>query len=474
MFLKKIIKPDIRVRLPRTLAFRLTLWYAGFFTLSSCIAFLLFYLLITTVIRHQTDQDLIKQAGVFSGLLRVEGVSGVKRVAVVEAQASGEKKVFFRFLYANGSIFSSTNISYWQDIEVSPRAIEQLAEGQTHVFETILIPQRRHQVRILYDVIGRGIILQVGQSMESQARFIETFRKLFLLTMAVLIVLAAMIGWFMARRAVSGVESVTRTARRISGGSLSQRVPVSHIGDEIDQLALTFNRMLDRIEKLVSGMKEMSDNIAHDLRSPLTRIRGIAEISLTTGASAGEYEAMAAGTIEECDRLLSMINTMLMISKTEAGLGTLNPQETRLDAMVRDACELFRPAAEDKGLKLIDHISAPCPARLDIPLTQRMIANLIDNAVKYTPAGGRIDISLNCTPPGRTLISVSDTGIGIAPEDLPDIFKRFYRCDQSRSQGGTGLGLSLARTIARAHGGDISVSSTPGVGSTFTVDLPIG
>ena len=460
-------------RLRHTLAFRLTLWYAGIFALSSCVAFLFFYLLITSVLREQIDQDLSKQVGVFSSLLAGRGINAVKSVAILEAQASGEKKIFFRLLYPTGEVFSSSNMSYWQNIGIGKDAIDKLSRGASRVYDTIEIPERRHTVRILYAVIGPDILLQLGQSMENIARFIDAFQKIFVATMGVLIFFAAGIGWFMARRAVSGVESVTRTAQQISEGALGQRVPVKLRGDEIDQLATTFNHMLDRIQTLVAGIKEMSDNIAHDLKSPVTRIRGIAEITLTTGTALDDYKMMGASIIEECDRLLDMINTMLMISKTEAGIGDLRQETIDIAQVVRNACELFQPIAEDKKVSLICSTPETLLFLGDNRLIQRMIANLLDNAIKYTPSSGDVDISVKTSHHQKTEISIKDTGIGVSPEDLPHIFERFYRCDQSRSQEGVGLGLSLARTIARAHGGDITVTSQTDKGSTFTVILPI-
>jgi signal transduction histidine kinase len=244
--------------------------------------------------------------------------------------------------------------------------------------------------------------------------------------------------------------------------------------DEIDQLAITFNQMLDRIQKLVTGIKEMSDNIAHDLKSPVTRIRGIAEISLTAGSSLTDYEGMAASTIEECDRLLDMINTMLMISKTEAGVGQLDCRKIDIAGLVRDACDLFQSAGEDKGLKLVCNPTEKFSIYGDMRLIQRMIANLLDNAIKYTPANGLIKVGIRFGDNQSIQISVKDTGIGISEQDLPHIFERFYRCDPSRSQAGTGLGLSFARAVARAHNGDITVSSTPDKGSTFTAVIAKG
>ncbi|MFH0788497.1 MAG: ATP-binding protein [Pseudomonadota bacterium] len=458
------------INLGNTLAFRLTLWYAGIFTLSSCVAFLLFYMLITSFMREQTDQELLGQVNRFSTLLGSEGVEAVKSVALVEAQAAGEKKVFFRFLSRNGQVFSSSNMAYWKTIYITEGAIRELLHGGRSVFETLSIPDRTDKVRILYAMIDPNIILQVGLVMESYSRFLTAFKRIFIITMSILILAAAGLGWFMARRAVSGVEAVTRTARKISAGTLAERVPVKGRGDEIDQLAHTFNQMLDRIESLLTEIKEMTDHLAHDLKSPLTRIRGHAEVTLTTAKSRNEFETMAAGTIEECDRLLDMINTMLMISKTESGVDTFTAEEIDLTALVQDACELFSPLAEDKGLNLSCEVPESSRLKGDTRMIQRLLSNLIDNAVKYTPSGGFITVSLEEREETLVMV-VKDTGIGISFQELPRIFERFYRCDQSRSLEGIGLGLSLARSIARVHGGDITAGSPPNQGSIFTVTL---
>ena len=180
---------------------------------------------------------------------------------------------------------------------------------------------------------------------------------------------------------------------------------------------------------------------------------------------------MAASTIEECDRLLDMINTMLMISKTEAGVDQLSREEIDLAVLVREACELFEPNAEDQGVTLNCDGSGGIPFIGDTRMIQRMFSNLLDNAIKYTPSGGSVTVSV-AEKDNQVMVSFKDTGCGISPDDLPRVFERFYRCDQSRSQAGVGLGLSLARAIARAHGGDITATSSPNQGSTFTVILP--
>ena len=467
MFLKKI--DSIR----HTLAFRLTLWYAGIFLLTSWVAFLFFYLLITSVILDRTDQDLLGEARTLSSISNLRGIEAVKRQIIFEAKAAGEKKIFFRLLSFDGQEFSSSNMSYWRDIGIGKAAINRLIGEKKPVFDTIDLPDRKHNIRVLYAIIGRSIILQLGQSMESYTRFIEAFRKIFVATMASLFIFAIIIGWFMARRALAGVEAVTQTARKISESRLEERVPVKKNQDEIDQLAITFNQMLDRIQTLVTGIREMSDNIAHDLKSPITRIRGISEVSLSTGASEKEYENMAASTVEECDRLLDMINTMLVISKTEAGVNKLDAKELDIGAMVRDACELFRSSAEDKNLSLVCDVPGNFSISGDNRLIQRMIANLLDNAIKYTSDGGTVEIAVHKQNNHAVVITVNDSGVGISDPDLPRIFERFYRCDPSRSKAGIGLGLSFARAVARAHGGEITVTSKPDQGSTFTVTLPM-
>jgi len=411
--------------------------------------------------------------GKFARLLSVNGIDAIKRVAVVEAQAAGERKIFFRLLSRRGEVFSSSNMSYWRDIGVGRSALARLLTGPGLVFETIRIPERRQQVRIVYGVIGPGVILQLGQSMENYTRFIEAFQKIFVATMAFLVLLAALIGWFMARQALAGVGEVTRTAQRIAdGGTLQERVPVKSRGDEVDQLAAMFNQMLNRIEALMRGIKEMSDNIAHDLKSPVTRIRGLAEITLTTDTALDDYKGMAASTVEECDRLLDMINMLLVISKAEAGVEKLHDEELDVAEVVRDACALFQPLAEDKGVTMTCDVPERCPLRGGVRMIQRMVANLMDNAIKYTGSNGRVHGRLWEDEEGVATLSVQDTGIGIAAEDRDHVFERFYRADPSRAQTGTGLGLSLVQAVVTAHGGSINVDSTPGKGSTFTVSLP--
>jgi heavy metal sensor kinase len=461
-----------RRNLFHSLAFRLTLWYAVVFVLLAVIAFALFYLLIVRVIGQRTEEDLLTNANRLGQIYNLEGSEMLQRAALMQVQSVGEHKMFFRLFYATGIFYSSSNMAFWKNIGTDRRAVDELlVQGRTYSYATQAVPGRPFQARVIYRRIGPSIMLQMGYSLEAETRLLQSFQRIFLITMFALLGLAVLVGGFMARRALAGVATVTRTARQISEDDLQTRVPVFRQHNEIDQLAITFNQMLDRIQHLVVGIRQMNDNIAHDLRSPITRIRGLAEVTLG-GADLGEYQNMAASTIEECDRLLHMINTMLTISRTEAGIDPKSFQTVDLPALTHDACALFQPLAEDKGIDLEAEAQGACPVHGNAPMLQRLLANLIDNAIKYTPAGGRVRVGVTCEA-GTALLTVRDTGAGIAPEDHARVFERFFRGDQSRSEEGAGLGLSLAQVIVRAHGGEIVLSSQTGLGSLFTVRLPL-
>jgi signal transduction histidine kinase len=315
------------------------------------------------------------------------------------------------------------------------------------------------------------VLQSQGISREALAALREDFREYFGNALIIVILASTLIGWFMARRALSGVDKVTQTAIAISQGELDKRVPVTGQQDEIGRLAQAFNGMLNRIQTLIHQMEEVTDNIAHDLRSPIARIRGIAEGMLTSEPSPEERLPMLGTIIDESDCLLEMINTMLDISEAEAGLARLHPEKIDTAALVRDVCELFQPMAEEKGIKLTIQLTEGLYVSGDLRKLQRVLANLLDNALKYTPAGG--DVRMSVAAEERQLaITIEDTGTGIPEEEVPHIFERFYRGEKSRSAQGNGLGLTLARAFITAHGGRIMVTSSPGKGSTFTVVLP--
>lgn len=460
-------------KLRHTLAFRLTLWYVFVFALSAMLAFTLFYVLILKLVNQRTDDDLVTSANRLAQIYALEGGEMLRRAALLQVQAAGEQKMFFRLFYLSGVFFSSSNMTYWKNIGIERNAVNAVLEqGRPYSLATQPIPRQPFNARVIYKRIGVNVVLQLGYSLQSEGHLVATFKRTFTFTMGGLLLVAVGMGWAMARSALSGVAMVTHTAQKISEDDLDTRVPVQHRHDEIDQLAVTFNQMLDRIKLLVSGIHQMNDNIAHDLRSPITRIRGLAEVTLTGDGGMDEYIQMAASTIEECDRLLQMINTMLTISRTEAGVDPMTFETVDLARAAHEACTLFQPLAEDKGITMQCSARAECLVRGNQQMLQRLLANLVDNAIKYTDAGGSVRVVVD-DQAQRVRLMVQDTGPGIPPADHKQIFQRFYRGDQSRTQGGAGLGLSLAQAITRAHGGEITLQSAPGQGSTFTVLLPV-
>ncbi len=461
----------MRHRFFHTIAFRLALWFTGIFTICAGVAFVLFYLLASQTFQDQIDQELLDNAAKFSTIIQRNGLMGARELAVVEAQAAGEKMIFFRLVYPTGEVFASSHMSYWRDVHVSKQALKNLIAHQNNVFETIGIPSTEQKARILYSYVAGNAILQTGIALDAHSDFLSAFKKVFVSAMGFIIIFSAVSGWLLIGKALSGVKSITRTAGNITGSSLEARVKGSGNKDELDHLALTFNSMLDRIEELVKSIREMSDNIAHDLKSPLTRIRGFAELALIQEENLEDYRAMAANTIEESDRLLDMINTMLVISKADAGDTDFIFKKTDLSVMVNEACDLFGPLAEDKHIEFSRQVEDEIVLAGDIRMLQRAFSNLLDNAIKYTPEKGKVCVQA-AVKDHMAVITIQDTGTGIAPESHEKIFERFYRAESSRTSSGTGLGLSLARTIVRRHNGDIRVSSQPGEGSVFSMTLP--
>lgn len=325
---------------------------------------------------------------------------------------------------------------------------------------------------IFYLALLRGIH-HVYLSPKSLHELLEAYWRFFGTSLGVVALCSVLVGWLLARRALAGVRAVTHTALSIAGDyDLDRRVPVKGTGDEVDQLAVAFNDMLGRIARVLCSMKEITENIAHDLRSPITRMRGVAEMALCDEGCGEAHAAMAGSIVEECDALLGMINTMLDISEAEAGLTKPHLQDADLATLLRDLCDLFQPLAEDKKIAVSLKGSGPLLLACDLPKLQRVFANLLDNALKYTPSGGHITVSLDNGGKGA-VVTIEDTGPGISEEDLPLVFDRFFRSEKSRSEPGSGLGLSLAQALVLVHKGTITAASEPGHGARFTVTLPV-
>ena len=464
MPLKKLL------RLRHTLVFRLTLLYS----LSVMVflgAFAGYRLHRDSGHYRNVDLGLLTEAKELSLLLEsVKGMSEEDITRLFDHQTKSSYRLFVRLLGPNGDIFASSDVSSL-DMDLNSTVTGALNHETGHAFQTLPLPQSRYRARVLSYAIEPDKVLQIGTSQEGLQRIIEKRWREFGMVMTVLIVFSTFVGWFVAKCALKGVEEVTRTAIQISNGDFSSRVPITGRGEEIDRLANTFNNMVERIQALVKGMKEVTDNMAHDLRSPITRIRGVAEMAITSAKDNRDYEHMAGSVVEECDRLLGIINTMLDISEAKAGLSKLNISQVDISMIVEETCELFRPIAEDKNIRIIKRLSDNTFIWADNQKLQRVVSNLLDNALKYTPTGGTVTVIVEGDA-DQVMVSVNDNGMGISRDDLPHIFRRFYRGDRSRSQPGTGLGLSWARAIIEAHGGHISATSTLNERSTFTVTLP--
>lgn len=457
-------------RFIHSLALRLSLNYAACCCLSMVAVLAVCYLFLEGSLRSRMDSDLAEEVVEYAALLQSQDLQILEDVLEREAFSEGTDQVFFRILDRAGNVVITTDTSSWHGLSDGGTHLQAALAGKP-VFVDYLDRERDFHARLLYGLIADNMILEQGESQEGNRALLSQFRKIFTIATLAFVFCSLLAGAYMARSSLAGVQRLTQAAVQIAEGRWDHRVPVSRHHDEIDELANAFNTMVDRIQVLFRDLREVTDDIAHDLRTPLMRIRGEAEMALAESDAEAMGHERCGSVLEECDRMLSLINTMLEISQTEAGAKSMERVEVDLEAAVEDICELFRPAAEDKGLRL-HYAAVPVPAVIGDPQRlKRAIAHLVDNAIKYTAPGGQIEIQC-AFDRGELTLTVRDTGIGIPAAALSDIFSRFHRVDASRSEPGNGLGLSLAQAIIRAHGGQIGVESEEGRGSTFTVRIP--
>jgi len=316
--------------------------------------------------------------------------------------------------------------------------------------------------------------LQATQSLNETTDTLQDLRDQLFLGIPLGLLLAGAGGYFLASRALRPIDTITETARRISARGLSQRLDYTGPADEVGRLAGTFDAMLARLQTAFEHERRFSADAAHELRTPLSVLKGQLEVTLSRKRQPGEYEATLQEMSEQVERLIRLSNGLLLLSRLDRARLALSPTTLNLADMLAAILDQLRPLAVARGLALETDIPPGLPFRGDSDHLLRMFINLLDNAVKYTPAGGRVTLRASRTQ-AEVQIVIHNTGPGISPEHLPHLFERFYRAETSRSRelGGGGLGLAIAREIARAHGGEITAHSERDQGATFSVHLPV-
>ncbi|MFO0845550.1 MAG: ATP-binding protein [Gemmataceae bacterium] len=318
---------------------------------------------------------------------------------------------------------------------------------------------------------GGGYFVRVGCSLDSVTDDVANLTRILAFGGIAFLVVAPLSGWLLAGRATRPLAAVVQTAARTRPDHLDERVPLRGTGDELDQLAETFNGLLDRLGAHLDRQRAFVANAAHELRTPLAALRASAEVALSQDRTAEEYRERLADVIESSDSLVALVNQLLLLAEGQAG-PVRSPMPVALDRVASRVVDMFGGVAEQRGLRLA--LDAPGPAWVmgNEGFLRQVASNLVDNALKFTPGGGAVRVSV-WADDGEAMLRVRDTGPGIPPEDQPHLFERFFRADRARRrEGGSGLGLSICQALVASHGGSIRIDSTPGRGTEVTVTLP--
>ncbi|WP_223477086.1 sensor histidine kinase [Oricola indica] len=308
-------------------------------------------------------------------------------------------------------------------------------------------------------VVNNGMRILVGRDLGEPQRFREIVRQALITALGVMALGGFLIWFFVGRRALQRIDRVSEASARIVAGDLSGRLPVTGANDEFDRLSASLNTMIEKISKLNDGLRDVSDSIAHDLKTPLTRLRNRAEAALARDGDDVKYRTVLEDMIGEADQLIKVFNALLLISRVEAGFSKQKLDEVDLAAIAGEVCELYEPLVEDAGMALVNEVEGPLPIPGNRELIGQAVTNLIDNAIKYgAKAGGKIIISASVDKATNTVrLSVADQGAGVADEDKERVKGRFVRLDESRTKPGSGLGLSLVSAIMSLHGGSLDL-----------------
>ena len=462
-------------KLLRTTAFQLTLVYLVIFIV---FAFSLLGYFALNTRRLITEQITTTVDTEITGLREQYNQGGIRRlVIVVDLRSRRPGSSLYLVTTATGEGLAG-NVG-----SLEPGVLDHPGWLETN-YRRLEAPEGTdHRALVQVVQLPGGFRLLVGRDLEERERLFGIIANAGQWSLALVIVLGLAGGFFVSRRVLNRIEAMTETAQTIMAGDLAGRLPVAGTGDELDRLAEHLNAMLERIEALMRGLKEVSDNIAHDLKTPLTRLRNRCEQALRGSAGVDDYRAALESTIAESDDLIRTFDALLMIARAESGQARDNMTEFDAAEIARDVGELYEPLADEKGIALTVDAPAAAPVRGNRELVSQALANLVDNAIKYAGPNGEVngapaEIVVKAGNDGeRISLSVADRGPGIAEADRGRVVERFVRLEQSRSEPGSGLGLSLAAAVARLHGGELKLEDNhPGLRSTIALPRagPVG
>ena len=382
----------------------------------------------------------------------------------------------YKIYDGSGNIGSLSKNFDGSQFPLSDIAYSAALKGGTS-YETFIISDN-HPIRVItMPVIRNGKLANLVQVGTSKKVVVDTLKNLAIILWTAVpsvLLLTALIGRFIARRALKPVAKITQTAKDIgSGANLSQRIPVPEVKDEIGELALTFNSMMDRLESSFSQMRQFSSDASHELRTPLTVLKGQSELTLGKERKPKEYQEVISSNLEEIQYMSKVLEDLFMLSKSDENQIALDYESVDLKLLIEEICRHAQIIASEKNIKIITAYIERIQVYGDPVRLRQMIWNVIVNGIKYTQPDGEVTISLQ-EKKDIALITIQDNGIGISNSDLPLIFNRFYRVDKARSreEGGTGLGLSICKFIVDAHKGSIDIESTLGEGTKFKIKLP--
>jgi signal transduction histidine kinase len=454
--------------LKKTFGFRMMLWYSLIFTISSiCVFALAFWYLSSSL--AQRDRALTEsRVQEYSTLFQKNGLIALKA-------AVSQEDLFVRVADdQNDTLFEQIPTGLYDEEDNSLEFDrEDLQQNTRETPWTVVHADGEDDLlEIATAKLPGGQFLQVGNTNENRQDILEEFLNLFIGALVLLLLIGFAAGAFLTYRLLHPVREVIAATRSIiDTGKMEARVPTTHSSGEIQELVILFNNMLDKIEVLIRGMKGSLDNVAHDLRTPVSRLRIAAEEALQTNAGEFAYRDALADCLEESERVMTMLNTLMDISEAETGAMKLDVKQWNVAALLQNIVDLYAYLAEEKKV----NISTSCPDDLTVLVDhnrfQQAVANLLDNAIKYSSPGGEVRIEAYAAR-DRVAVCVQDQGIGIAADDLEKVWDRLFRGDKSRSQRGLGLGLSFVKAIVQAHSGTVDVTSQPGAGSTFVVTFP--